>query len=99
LNKKAVAFITSGILNRDKLRGTIGYMSPELILCGYCSQAAVRLFVLIIDENHFTNASVAYLESDEASAPTRIFLRLVLYYIFCCVGIRLSKANQIARLA
>jgi len=39
LNKKIVDFFESGVLNRDKLRGTIGYMSPELILTGHCSKA------------------------------------------------------------
>lgn len=36
LEEKLRLFMETGELNRDKLRGTIGYMSPELILCGYC---------------------------------------------------------------
>ncbi len=32
--EKLKAFQESGDLNRDRLRGTIGYMSPELILTG-----------------------------------------------------------------
>lgn len=31
---KLKAFSENGILQRDKLRGTVGYMSPELILTG-----------------------------------------------------------------
>ena len=32
--KKLKSFQESGVLQRDRLRGTVGYMSPELILAG-----------------------------------------------------------------
>ena len=32
--KKLKNFQESGVLQRDRLRGTVGYMSPELILAG-----------------------------------------------------------------
>lgn len=35
----SVKCIESGILGKEKLRGTLGYMSPELILCGYNCKA------------------------------------------------------------
>lgn len=42
-----------GVLQRERLRGTVGYMSPELILTGYQSKAAdvwaagVVLYILL----------------------------------------------------
>ena len=34
INEKLKAFQESGVLDRDRLRGTVGYMAPELILTG-----------------------------------------------------------------
>ena len=43
MEERLRAFQESGVLNRDKLRGTVGYMSPELILTG-CSSKATDVF-------------------------------------------------------
>jgi serine/threonine protein kinase len=53
LEEKTKAFIDTGILQREKLRGTVGYMSPELILLGVQSKATdiwaagVVLYILL----------------------------------------------------
>ncbi|MFY7816712.1 MAG: protein kinase domain-containing protein, partial [Chryseobacterium taeanense] len=53
MEEKLRSFAETGELNREKLRGTIGYMSPELILMGYCSKATdvfaagVVLYILL----------------------------------------------------
>ena len=53
LQDRTRALIESGILQRDKLRGTVGYMSPELILMGVQSKgtdvwaAGVVLYILL----------------------------------------------------
>mmetsp|Transcript_25523 Transcript_25523/g.37678 ORF Transcript_25523/g.37678 Transcript_25523/m.37678 type:complete len:829 (+) Transcript_25523:68-2554(+) len=53
LTQKMKAFEMSGVLNRDSLRGTVGYMSPELILAGVSSRATdiwaagVVLYILL----------------------------------------------------
>jgi serine/threonine protein kinase len=52
-----------GELNREKLRGTIGYMAPELILTGHCSKATdvfaagVVLFILLSGRPPFNSKS------------------------------------------
>lgn len=43
---KLKAFSENGVLQRDKLRGTVGYMSPELILTG--SDVCVVIFVYTV---------------------------------------------------
>jgi serine/threonine protein kinase len=56
-------FSLSGELNREKLRGTIGYMAPELILTGHCSKATdvfaagVVLFILLSGRPPFNSKS------------------------------------------
>jgi len=63
LNLKIVQFFESGILNRERLRGTVGYMSPELILCGHCSKATdifaagVVLYILLCGRPPFQSKS------------------------------------------
>ncbi len=53
----------TGELNREKLRGTIGYMAPELILTGHCSKATdifaagVVLFILLCGRPPFNSKS------------------------------------------
>ena len=60
---KLRAFSESGELNRERLRGTIGYMSPELILMGYCSKttdvfaAGVVLYILLCGRPPFNSKS------------------------------------------
>jgi len=63
LKLKIVQFFESGILNRERLRGTVGYMSPELILCGHCSKATdifaagVVLYILLCGRPPFQSKS------------------------------------------
>ena len=63
LNEKIAQFFEAGILNREKLRGTIGYMSPELILLGHCSKATdvfaagVVLYILLCGHPPFHSKS------------------------------------------
>jgi len=63
MDEKLKAFSESGVLNRDRLRGTIGYMSPELILNGYSSKAAdifaagVVLYILLSGHPPFYSKS------------------------------------------
>jgi len=63
MDEKLKAFSESGVLNRDRLRGTIGYMSPELILSGYSSKAAdifaagVVLYILLSGHPPFYSKS------------------------------------------
>lgn len=63
MEEKLKAFSESGVLNRDRLRGTIGYMSPELILSGYSSKAAdifaagVVLYILLSGHPPFYSKS------------------------------------------
>ncbi len=51
--EKLTAFLDCGETYMDQLRGTIGYMSPELILTGHCSKATdvfaagVVLYILL----------------------------------------------------
>ena len=53
LEEQTRAFLDTGNLQRDKLRGTVGYMSPELILLGVQCKgtdvwaAGVVLYILI----------------------------------------------------
>lgn len=60
---KLKAFHDSGVLNRDKLRGTVGYMSPELILAGYSAKATdvfaagVVLYILLCGRPPFQSKS------------------------------------------
>ena len=63
LQAEAQAFMETGALDTKHLKGTIGYMSPELILTGHCSKAAdvfaagVVLFVLLSGRPPFHGAS------------------------------------------
>ncbi len=63
LNEKLKQFSEAGVLNRDRLRGTIGYMSPELILTGNSSKATdifaagVVLFILLCGHPPFQSKS------------------------------------------
>jgi serine/threonine protein kinase len=58
MEDKLRIFLETGELNRDRLRGTIGYMSPELILCGHCCKgtdvfaAGVVLYILLSGNNN-----------------------------------------------
>lgn len=57
------AFQDTGELSREKLRGTIGYMAPELILTGHCSRATdvfaagVVLYILLCGRPPFNSKS------------------------------------------
>ena len=63
MEQKIVQFFENGILNRERLRGTVGYMSPELILCGHCSKATdifaagVVLYILLCGRPPFHSKS------------------------------------------
>lgn len=63
MEDKLRVFLETGELNRDRLRGTIGYMSPELILCGHCSKATdvfaagVVLYILLCGRPPFNSKS------------------------------------------
>jgi serine/threonine protein kinase len=63
MDEKLRMFLETGELNRDKLRGTIGYMSPELILCGHCCKgtdvfaAGVVLYILLCGRPPFNSKS------------------------------------------
>jgi serine/threonine protein kinase len=63
LQEKLRALCESGVLNREKLRGTVGYMSPELILCGYSAKATdifaagVVLYILLCGRPPFQSKS------------------------------------------
>jgi serine/threonine protein kinase len=63
MEKKLKAFSESGVLDRDRLRGTIGYMSPELILAGCCCKATdvfaagVVLYILLCGRPPFQSKS------------------------------------------
>lgn len=63
MNKKLKAFQDSGVLNREALRGTVGYMSPELILLGASSKATdifaagVVLYILLCGRPPFHSKS------------------------------------------
>jgi serine/threonine protein kinase len=56
----------SGVLQRDRLRGTVGYMSPELILAGVSSRstdvwaAGVVLYILLCGRPPFQSKSNRY---------------------------------------
>mmetsp|Transcript_14996 Transcript_14996/g.24825 ORF Transcript_14996/g.24825 Transcript_14996/m.24825 type:complete len:1019 (-) Transcript_14996:236-3292(-) len=62
LNDKLEQFVSSGIL-QSHMRGTMGYMSPELILCGASSKPAdiwasgVVLFILLSGKPPFQSRS------------------------------------------
>lgn len=53
LQQKLQQFQQDGVLDREKLRGTVGYMAPELILCGTSCKATdvfaagVVLYILL----------------------------------------------------
>ena len=61
--KKLKNFQESGVLQRDRLRGTVGYMSPELILAGVSSAATdvwaagVVLYILLCGHPPFQSKS------------------------------------------
>ncbi len=63
MQQRIVQLFERGIFKRDQLRGTIGYMSPELILTGYCSKAAdifaagVVLYILLCGHPPFHSKS------------------------------------------
>lgn len=63
LEEKLRQFQESGVLNRERLRGTVGYMSPELILVGHCSKATdvfaagVVLYILLCGHPPFQSKS------------------------------------------
>jgi calcium-dependent protein kinase len=63
LTQKLKAFQDSGVLQRDRLRGTVGYMSPELILAGVSSRstdvwaAGVVLYILLCGRPPFQSKS------------------------------------------
>lgn len=63
LDKSLKSFQESGVLNRDRLRGTVGYMSPELILAGHSSTATdvwaagVVLYILLCGRPPFQSRS------------------------------------------
>ena len=63
LGKSLKTFQESGVLNRDRLRGTVGYMSPELILAGCSSTATdvwaagVVLYILLCGRPPFQSRS------------------------------------------
>lgn len=63
MQEKLKAFAESGDLNRDRLRGTIGYMSPELILTGHVCKgtdvfaAGVVLYILLCGRPPFNSKS------------------------------------------
>jgi calcium/calmodulin-dependent protein kinase I len=63
IEEKIVQFFDNGILNRERLRGTVGYMAPELILCGHCSKATdvfaagVVLYILLCGRPPFQSKS------------------------------------------
>ena len=63
LNKNLRAFVENGHLPRDRLRGTLGYMSPELILTGSSLAATdvwaagVVLYILLCGRPPFQSKS------------------------------------------
>jgi calcium/calmodulin-dependent protein kinase I len=63
MDDKVIQFFENGVLNRERLRGTVGYMSPELILCGHCSKATdifaagVVLYILLCGRPPFQSKS------------------------------------------
>ena len=63
MNDRIVQLFERGILNKEQLRGTVGYMSPELILHGYNSKAAdvfaagVVLYILLCGHPPFHSKS------------------------------------------
>lgn len=63
LGKNLKLFQETGVLNRDRLRGTVGYMSPELILAGHSSTATdvwaagVVLYILLCGRPPFQSRS------------------------------------------
>jgi len=63
LNERLQAFVESGQLQRERLRGTVGYMSPELILTGSYGTATdvwaagVVLYILLCGRPPFQSKS------------------------------------------
>jgi serine/threonine protein kinase len=63
LDAKVAQFFEGGVLSRERLRGTVGYMSPELILMGHCSKATdvfaagVVLYILLCGRPPFQSKS------------------------------------------
>jgi serine/threonine protein kinase len=63
INERLKAFQESGVLDRDRLRGTVGYMAPELILMGHSSKATdvfaagVVLYILLCGHPPFQSKS------------------------------------------
>ena len=63
MNERIVQLFERGILNKEQLRGTVGYMSPELILHGHNSKAAdvfaagVVLYILLCGHPPFHSKS------------------------------------------
>lgn len=63
MEERLRTLVETGELNREKLRGTIGYMAPELILTGHCSKATdvfaagVVLYILLCGRPPFNSKS------------------------------------------
>jgi serine/threonine protein kinase len=63
MEEKLAAFLECGETYKEQLRGTIGYMSPELILTGHCSKATdvfaagVVLYILLCGRPPFNSKS------------------------------------------
>ncbi|KAJ1430108.1 hypothetical protein B484DRAFT_449031 [Ochromonadaceae sp. CCMP2298] len=67
LRSRTEAFIKCGNFNAEHVRGTFGYMSPEVILCGYYSAASdvfaagVILYILLCGYPPFNSKSLRQL--------------------------------------
>ena len=63
MQERLAVFLESGEMFKERLRGTVGYMSPELILTGYCSKATdvyaagVVLYILLCGRPPFNSKS------------------------------------------
>lgn len=71
--KKLKNFQESGVLQRDRLRGTVGYMSPELILAGALHSYELKMMFFKI---------IVYL--GVSSAATDVWAAGVVLYILLC---------------
>jgi calcium/calmodulin-dependent protein kinase I len=79
LEERLKAFQDTGALSKEKLRGTVGYMSPELILAGYSCKATdvfavgVVLFILLCGRPPFHSKS------------NREVIIIIILSIFSCI--------------
>ncbi len=86
--------LETGELNREKLRGTIGYMSPELILVGHCSKATdvfaagVVLYILLCGRPPFNSKSNREGKISPSVPLSRIYL---MFLLVCLVLERTAK--------